>query len=140
MKNEKIIAVSGYFDPIHRGHVEYFKLAKNLAGNGGKLVVILNNDYQAKLKKGKAFVPLEDRKAVLEAMKYVDEVFVSVDKDMTVCESLKAIKPDVFANGGDRFSGEIPEAKICNETGIIIVDGLGEKAQSSSEIIKRADK
>lgn len=127
------VAVSGYFDPMHRGHVEYLKLAKEL---GDYLVVILNNDKQAELKKGKAFMPLEDRKAVLEAMRNVDEVFVSIDEDKSVCKSLEIIKPDIFANGGDRKNEEVPETKICNELGIKIVDGVGEKVQSSSEIIK----
>ena len=124
----KIIAVSGFFDPIHRGHVEYFKLARQL---GDKLIVILNNDYQAMLKKGKPFMPIEDRKSIIESIKYVDEVFISIDKDKSVCESLKTIKPHIFAKGGDRFAGEIPETQICKELGIEIVDGLGAKIQSS---------
>ncbi|MCK5149831.1 adenylyltransferase/cytidyltransferase family protein [Candidatus Pacearchaeota archaeon] len=131
------IAVSGYFDPIHRGHIEYLKLAKEL---GDKLIVILNNDRQVLLKKGQAFMPLEDKKIILEAIKYVDEVFVSIDEDKSVCKSLEAVKPDIFANGGDRYHTEIPEAKICEELGIEIVDGLGEKVQSSSNLIKNFGK
>ena len=127
------VVVSGYFDPIHRGHIEYIKLAKEL---GDYLIVILNNDKQAELKKGKAFMSLEDRKAVLEAIEFVDEVFVSVDEDMSVCKSLGIIKPDIFANGGDRKNEEVPETKICNQLGIKIIDGIGEKIQSSSDIIK----
>ena len=127
------VVVSGYFDPMHRGHIEYIKLAKEL---GDYLIVILNNDKQAELKKGKAFMPLEDRKAVLEAIEFVDEVFVSVDEDMSVCKSLGIIKPDIFANGGDRKNEEVPETKICNQLGIKIIDGIGEKIQSSSDIIK----
>jgi len=129
----KIIAVSGYFDPLHAGHIEYFTLASKL---GDKLIVILNNDKQAVLKKGKAFMPMHDKKAILEALECVDEVFISIDEDETVCESLRAIKPNVFAKGGDRFSEEIPEAVVCKELGIEMVDGLGEKIQSSSELIK----
>lgn len=124
----KIIAVSGYFDPLHVGHIEYFQLAKKL---GDKLIVILNNDEQAKLKKGNSFMPLEERKRILEAIKFVDEVVISIDKDSSVCESLKAIKPHIFAKGGDRFAGEIPETQICKELGIEIIDGLGQKIQSS---------
>lgn len=127
------VAVSGYFDPIHRGHIEYLKLAKEL---GDVLIVILNNDRQAELKKGKVFMPLEDRKAILEAIKFVDEVFVSVDDDLSVCKSLDIIKPDIFANGGDRKNEEIPEGEVCNQLGIRIIDRLGEKVQSSSKIIK----
>ncbi len=133
--NKKVVAASGYFDPIHSGHIEYLKLAKGL---GDKLVVILNNDHQAKLKKGREFMPLRDRKAVLEAVKYVDEVFVSVDMDQSVIESLKAIKPDIFSKGGDRHQGEIPETPICRELGIKIIDGLGAKIQSSSELIMKS--
>ena len=124
----KIVAVSGYFDPIHVGHIEYFKLAKKL---GDKLVVILNNDEQAKLKKGSAFMPQEERKAILEALRDVDEVFLSIDKDGTVCRSLEALKPDIFAKGGDRFIGEVPETEVCREMGIEMIDSLGKKIQSS---------
>jgi len=137
-ENKKIIVVaSGYFDPLHKGHIEYFKLAKEL---GDKLIVILNNDKQAEIKKGKHFMPLEERRIILEALKYVDEVFVSIDEDSSVCESLKSIKPDIFAKGGDRFVYEIPEAQICRELGIKIIDGLGKKIQSSSELIKNSKK
>ena len=129
----KIIAVSGYFDPLHVGHIELFKLAKAL---GDKLIVIVNNDKQTEMKKGKYFMPAEERKKILEELQCVDEVFISIDKDRTVCESLKKVHPDVFANGGDRHNYEIPEAKICREFGIEIVDGLGDKIQSSSDLIK----
>lgn len=130
----KVIAVSGYFDPLHIGHVELFKLARAL---GDKLVVIVNNNDQTEMKKGKYFMPAEERAKIIQELACVDEVFISVDKDRTVCESLRAVKPHVFANGGDRHNYEIPEAVICRELGIEIVDGLGEKIQSSSELIKR---
>lgn len=136
MERYKRVAVSGYFDPLHKGHVEYLQLAKELVDKEGKLIVILNNDEQAALKKGKSFMPLDEKKKILEAIKYVDEVIVSIDKDASVCLTLAAIKPDVFAKGGDRFSGEIPEAKICKELGIKIIDGLGAKIQASSALIK----
>lgn len=129
----KVIAVSGYFDPIHAGHIEYFKLAKEL---GDKLVVILNNDEQIYLKKTKPFMSLEERKKILEAIKYVDEVYVSIDDDETVCKSLKVIMPAIFAKGGDRFKDEIPEKEICEELGIEVVDSLGKKIQSSSELVE----
>jgi len=122
---------SGYFDPIHKGHIEYLKLAKKL---GGKLIVILNNDKQAQLKKGKPFMELEERKTILESIKYVDEVFISIDEDKSVCKSLAKIKPYIFAKGGDRFGGEVPETQICKELGIKIIDGLGKKIQSSSAL------
>ena len=129
----KIVAASGYFDPLHIGHIEYLKLAKGL---GDKLIVILNNDEQASLKKGKSFMPLNERKIILEALEFVDEIFISIDKDKSVCKSLEAVKPNIFAKGGDRFIEEIPETKICRELNIKIVDGLGKKIQSSSDLIK----
>lgn len=130
------VAVSGYFDPLHVGHVEYFKLAKKL---GDRLIIILNNDEQAALKKGKSFMPLEERKIILEALRDVDEVVISVDEDATVCRSLALVWPDIFAKGGDRFATEIPEAKTCRELGIEIVDGLGKKIQASSDLIGKQD-
>ncbi len=127
------VAVSGYFDPIHIGHIEYLRLSQEL---GDYLIVILNNDAQAKLKKGKIFMPLEDRRIILESLRFVDEVFVSIDKDKSVCKSLKLLKPNIFANGGDRHQGEVPETDICKELNIKMVDGLGKKIRSSSELIK----
>jgi len=128
----KTVAVSGYFDPLHVGHLEYFKLAKQL---GDRLVVIVNNDEQAKLKKGKSFMSEEDRVAIIKELKVVDEVFLSIDDDSSVCKSLTFIHPEVFANGGDRKNHEVPETQVCRELNIVIVDGLGEKIRSSSEII-----
>ena len=133
------VVVSGYFDPLHVGHIEYLELAKRLAGDG-KLIVVLNNDEQAILKKGKVFMPLEERRKIIQAIKYVDEVYVSIDTDLSVCKSLQVIIPDVFANGGDRHEGNIPEVEICNELGIKIIDGLGEKIQSSSNLIEQWEK
>jgi len=133
----KKIVVSGYYDPVHVGHIECFKLAKEVADKeGGKLVVILNNDNQAILKKGKVFMLEKERKIILEAIKYIDEVFVSIDDDLTVCKSLEMVKPNIFCKGGDRFSYEIPEAEICRKLDIKIVDGLGKKIQSSSNLVK----
>jgi len=127
----KKVAVSGYFDPIHVGQLEYLKLAKKL---GDKLVVIVNNNHQCVLKKGKPFMDESDRVEIVKCLKMVDEVFLSVDKDKTVCESLEAIKPDIFANGGDRSTGEVPESFICKKYNIKMIDGLGEKIRSSSDL------
>ena len=126
----KTVVASGYFDPIHVGHIEYLELASKL---GDLLVVIVNNDNQAILKKGKAFMSEVDRLKIVSSLKFVDHVFLSIDTDASVCESIKAINPDVFAKGGDRFSGEIPEAKVCEELNVDIVDSLGKKIRSSSE-------
>ena len=127
----KIVATSGYFDPLHVGHLECLELAKEL---GDKLVVIVNSDFQAELKKGKSFMAEQDRMKIVSALRCVDEVFLSIDKDKTQCETLKYLKPDIFAKGGDRTSNEIPEAKVCKEFSIKIIDGLGKKIRSSSEL------
>jgi D-beta-D-heptose 7-phosphate kinase/D-beta-D-heptose 1-phosphate adenosyltransferase len=136
-EKKQIVAVSGYFDPIHSGHIEYLKLAKEIADkNNAKLVVILNNSKQTELKKGQEFMPLADRLNVVKAIKYVDEVFISIDEDRSVSKSLEALNPLIFAKGGDRFSGEIPEKETCDRLGIRIIDGLGAKIQSSSSLIR----
>ena len=127
----KVVTVSGYFDPIHIGHLEYFKYAKKL---GNYLVVIVNNDQQCFLKKGKSFMPENDRVEIVKAIKGVDEVVLSIDTDKTVCQTLAVINPDVFANGGDRHNQEIPEAKVCRKFNIELVDGLGNKIRSSSNM------
>ena len=130
-KNKVRVAVSGYFDPIHVGHLEYLRMAKDL---GDSLVVIVNNNYQCKLKKGKHFMDENDRIEILKALRFVDEVFLSVDKDRTVCKSLEEIKPDVFANGGDRATSEVPETPVCKKFNIKMVDGLGDKIRRSSSL------
>ena len=127
----KIVATSGYFDPLHVGHLECLELAKKL---GDKLIVIVNSDLQATLKKGKSFMNEQDRLKIVSALKCVDEVFLSIDKDKSQCESLRHLKPTIFAKGGDRTSGEIPEAKVCKELNIKIIDGLGAKIRSSSKL------
>ncbi len=127
----KRVAVSGYFDPIHVGHLEYLKLARSL---GDKLVVIVNNNNQCIMKKGKPFMDEVDRVEIVKCLKMVDEVFLSVDKDRTVCASLKILKPDIFANGGDRSVGEVPESSVCKKYNIEMIDGLGDKIRSSSEL------
>ena len=130
-KNKIIVAVSGYFDPIHVGHLDYLRMAKEL---GDSLVVIVNNNYQCKLKKGKHFMDENDRVEIVKALRFVDEVFLSVDKDRTVCKSLEEIKPDIFANGGDRATSEVPETLVCKKFNIKMVDGLGDKIRSSSSL------
>ena len=126
-----VVAVSGYFDPIHVGHIEYLKLAKQL---GDKLVVIVNNDFQARIKKGKSFMNERDRVEIVASLKFVDEVFLSIDRDLSVCKSLEFIQPNIFANGGDRKLDEIPETRIMKKYGIKMVDGLGIKIRSSSDL------
>ena len=133
------VVVSGYFDPIHVGHLEMMKLAKQL---GDELIVIVNNDKQAKLKKKKSFMSEDDRLKIVKAIRYVDGAFISVDEDKTVCGSLEKVRRNykdyniIFANGGDRHSGEIPESKDCKKCDIQMIDGLGDKIRSSSKIVK----
>lgn len=134
-----IIVASGYFDPVHIGHIDYLNQAAKL---GNYLIVIINNDFQSQLKKGKAFMPEQDRLAIISNLKSVNEVFLSIDIDQTVCSSIRTLadlhKVSIFAKGGDRLAEEIPESSVCLELGIEIVDGLGNKIRSSSELIAKA--
>ena len=134
-KKEIIIAVSGGFDPVHIGHVRMFNEAKAL---GTKLVVILNNDNWLVNKKGFVFMSETERKEVIENFTAVDEVIISnhseSDADVSICRELEALKPHIFANGGDRKDDNIPEYVLCNDLGITMhfEVGRGGKVQSSS--------
>ena len=132
-KNMIKVAASGYFNPLHKGHVEYLEKAKSL---GDYLVVIVNSDLQRELKGSKFFMDEEERMQIVAALRCVDEVILSIDTDSSVCQSLALVHPNIFAKGGDRFSSEIPESLICKELGIHIHDGLGEKIQSSSTLLE----
>ncbi len=137
------VAVSGGFDPLHIGHMEMIKEAKAL---GDKLVVIVNNDNWLKKKKGFVFMNEQERKAILEAIRYVDEVVITKHPehptDMSVCAELEQVKPDIFANGGDRKpdGDPVPEVALCQRIGIKLVYNIGHsgKIQSSSELVKKA--
>lgn len=137
----RAVIVSGGFDPIHKGHIEYLKLASDL---GDKLICILNNDNFLKLKKGKPFMDISNRYAVVSNLKFVDETYISIDEDTTVCKTLENIAlmyPNyelIFAKGGDRFKDEIPEKDICDKYNIKIVDRLGDKIESSSRLINNS--
>jgi D-beta-D-heptose 7-phosphate kinase/D-beta-D-heptose 1-phosphate adenosyltransferase len=137
----KAIIVSGYFNPIHKGHLEYFQNAK---ANAEKLFVIVNTDFQRALKGSKEFQNESERVFIVENIKSVDKCFLSIDKDRTVVESIKMIFNEfgqkyqlVFANGGDQNNDTIPERQICKEFGIELIDGLGEKIQSSSWLLNK---
>lgn len=135
-KKEIIVAVSGYFNPLHVGHLEMIKKSKKL---GDKLLVIVNSDLQVGLKGSVPFMSEKDRLQIIAALRDVDEVFLSIDKDKTVCRSLTKVKPDIFANGGDRKSiGDVPELAVCKKLGIKMVDGLGKKIRASSLMIAKA--
>lgn len=143
-KNKKIVvAVSGGFDPVHIGHVRMFKEAKAL---GDELVVILNNDYWLRKKKGFVFMEDKERKEVIEAIKSVDRVVLSGHpknpKDMSVCVELKKVKPDIFANGGDRFKNNVPEVGVCKalRCRTVFNVGRGGKVQSSSWLVHKFSK
>ena len=131
---EKTVTVSGGFDPVHIGHVRMIREASKL----GKLIVLLNNDAFLVRKKGRPFMPQEERKEILENIKGVDSVFISIDEDDSVSKSLEAIKPDIFANGGDRKNeSEIREAEVCKRLGIEMIFNVGGgKVQSSSWLMK----
>lgn len=133
-EDKTVVAVSGYFDPFHVGHLEYFKKAKEL---GDELVVIVNSDEAAKKKKGYSFMPFEERLEIIRAIEHVDKVVEDIDKDGTVKKTLAKIRSHIFAQGGDRNEGNIPETPVCEKHKIEIVDGLGEKKQSSSELVER---
>ncbi len=135
---KKIVITSGYFNPPHIGHINLFREAKNI---GDFLVVIVNNDEQVKIKGSVPFMPENERVEVVKAIKYVDDVFLSVDKDRSVKESLKQIAKTLkgelfFANGGDRNTSNIPEAEVCKEFKIKMIDSVGgDKIQSSSWLL-----
>jgi len=136
---KKVIITSGYFNPLHIGHINLFKGAKNL---GDYLIVIVNNDKQVKLKRSEPFLKEQERVEIIKALKYVDEVFLSIDLDESVSKTLFAIaefrKEELFfANGGDRRADNIPEREICKKLNIKTIDGVGgPKVQSSSWILK----
>jgi cytidyltransferase-like protein len=137
----KAIIVSGYFNPLHKGHLELFHNAK---AKGDKLFVIVNNDLQRALKGSKEFMLEDERVLILGEMSVVDKVILSVDKDKTVRATIKKIHNSYsqdyelyFANGGDQDNDVCPEVATCKELGIGLIDGLGDKIQSSSWLLKK---
>lgn len=147
-KKRAVVAVSGGFDPLHIGHVRLLNEAKKL---GNKLVVILNNDHWLFAKKGFAFMEEQDRKEILESLLAVDEVMLTThkknDPDRSVCRELLKLRPDIFANGGDRTpldarnisSSLNPEVELCRKLGIrtMFNVGRGGKMCSSSGLVRR---
>ena len=140
MKSKAII-VSGYFNPLHKGHIDYFHLAK---AKGDQLFVIVNNDHQRALKESKEFMLEQERVLIVKELTVVNQVILSIDKDKTVCATLEKIHKDFsknfelfFANGGDQNNDSIPEVPICKKVGIGLLDGLGAKIQSSSWLLKK---
>jgi cytidyltransferase-like protein len=140
---KKMVIVSGYFNPLHKGHLELFHRAKTY-GTGDKLLVIVNSDYQRKLKGSKEFQDEMERLMIIRNLRVVDESMISMDKDKTQCATLKYLS-DIysneyqlfFANGGDQNNESIPEAQVCLDNEIKLIDGLGAKVQSSSWLLNK---
>lgn len=140
-----IVIVSGYFNPIHSGHIDYLQSAKK---HGDLLFVIVNNDNQVKVKGSVPFMDEEERVSIVQNIKGVNSAIVSIDTDGSVCKTLKiihdmmstlGIEEFIFANGGDRKNDNIPEYKLCEDLGIRMEFGVGgEKTQSSSNLISQA--
>jgi cytidyltransferase-like protein len=141
MSKQKAIIVSGYFNPIHKGHLEYFNNAKAMAD---QLFVIVNNDHQRELKGSKEFQDENERMIIVSNIKAVDKAILSIDTDRTVCATIKMIAEQFgsefelgFANGGDQNNDTIPERAVCEEMNVALIDGLGDKIQSSSWLLKK---
>lgn len=140
-KKNKAIIVSGYFNPLHKGHIEYFHNAKERVD---KLIVIVNNDFQRKLKNSSEFMLEDERLLIIRELKIVDYAFLSIDQGKDVSETIVKINKEFskdyelyFGNGGDQNNKSIPESTICNKLNIKLVDGLGDKIQSSSWLTKK---
>ncbi|WP_230486663.1 adenylyltransferase/cytidyltransferase family protein [Nocardioides anomalus] len=145
----RVAVVSGYFNPIHIGHLKMIRAAR---AHGDHLVVIVNNDRQQLLKKGRILMTEDDRQAIVAELRAVDEAIVAVDDDRTVVASLRHVRERyphaelVFCNGGDRSpdGDPAPEAALADEIGLEMVYGVGgdDKADSSTRIneeLSRAD-
>lgn len=140
MKKNKIIVVSGYFNPLHKGHLELFNKSKEF---GDYLFVIVNSDLQRELKGSKEFQNEDERLEIISNLKPVNQAIISIDKDRTQCETLRMLYEKyshtytlAFANGGDQNNDTIPERVVCEELEIELIDGLGDKIQSSSLLLK----
>lgn len=131
---EVVVAVSGGFDPVHIGHLRMFQEAKRL---GDKLIVILNGDEWLMRKKGRAFMPAEERAEIIREFRCVDGVFIYDSSEQSVSGALEILKPQIFANGGDRYLSNTPEQEICDKLGIKMVHNVGGgKIRSSSELLE----
>lgn len=138
----KIVIVSGYFNPLHGGHIDMIEAA---AAMGDKLIVIVNNDKQQLLKKGKIILDESNRLRLMRALKDVDQVMLSIDEDPTQIKSLEMVAGQypgdelIFANGGDRNStAAIPETEVCEKYNIEMRFDAGEGKPDSSTRINRA--
>ena len=141
MSKPKAIIVSGYFNPLHKGHLELFQKAKEA---GDELWVIVNSNLQRELKGSKEFMDENERFIIVSAIGIVDKALISIDKDKTQRKTLADLADKYsseyelyFANGGDQNNDSIPEVPVCKEKGIGLLEGLGDKIQSSSWLLKK---
>lgn len=135
------VVVSGYFNPVHKGHLDLLESAKKL---GDLLIVIVNSDKQREIKGSREFMKEEERLRIIESLKPVDFALISVDEDSTQNTTLKEVWTMfsrsfnlIFANGGDQTNTSIPEAETCEFLNIKLIDGLGKKVQSSSWLLNK---
>ena len=141
MNKPKAIIVSGYFNPLHKGHLELFEKAK---ASGDQLWVIVNSDLQRAIKGSKEFMDENERLLIVSAIKFVDKALISIDQDKTQRATLAHLADSYnndfdlfFANGGDQNNDSIPEVPVCKEKGIGLLEGFGDKIQSSSWLLKK---
>jgi len=144
MSKPKVIIVSGYFNPLHKGHLELFEKAK---AEGDQLWAIVNSDLQRELKGSKEFMDEKERLIIVSAIGIVDKALISIDNDKTQCATLADLANKFssdyelyFANGGDQNNDSIPEILVCKEKGIGLLERLGDKIQSSSWLLKNNNK
>ena len=132
--DNKVVIVSGGFDPIHAGHVQMIRDASRY----GDVIIVANSDDWLMRKKGYVFMPFEERRMILKEIKGVMIVAAVDDSDGTVCDALRILQPDYFANGGDRGRDNTPEQDVCEELGIKMLWGMGGdyKLNSSSDLAK----
>lgn len=130
------VAIAGHFNPIHIGHLQLIKEAKKL---GDHLTVIVANDRQAIRKRPIVFMPEGERLALIYQIKGVDQVVLSVDETADVCETLRMIKPELFATGSsDNHPDALKEKSVCDEIGCEFVFNVGgEKLRDSSVILEK---
>jgi len=145
-----VAITSGYYNPVHKGHISCFNAAKEIAtrkSNGGQLFVIVNSDKQVKLKGSMPFMNEYERLFIVDSIKPVNYAFLSIDEDKTVCRTLDVLAeflPDcnlIFCKGGDSTADNVPEQETCDRLGIGIVYNIGgEKVQSSSWLLNKLKK
>lgn len=141
-KIKTLVIASGYFNPIHKGHIEYLNRSKAI---GDFLYVIVNNDYQRSLKGSKEFQLQDERRYIVKNLKCVDDTIISIDKNREVANTIKLIYLEmkdkfdkiIFTNGGDQTTGSDYEKRVCDKFGIEMVFGLGDKIQSSSWLLNK---